>query len=132
MFHLGVVLMVIGSASSSAPGVLVGPDTYTEFVAKAVSVKKVNLRIANSDVSTLPPADFWEVEMEILSSTLHDAKTEEKIPGDPLDGRVLFHFPLTQEIKKGSRIEGRTFSRKEMSQRWHSQNSFLKRYKIIP
>ncbi len=136
-------LMPAMPAASSAPGVLEGPDTYDRFRATVTSVKKVSLQIADSDTSTLPPRDYWEVEMKIVtmetidvakeaSLTIQEANEEKKLPTPSAAGRVVsYHFPITDIIKVGFIIDGTTRSRSQMNNSWHSQNSFLASYKII-
>jgi hypothetical protein len=136
-------LMPVMPAASSAPGVLEGPDTYSRFTATVTSVKKVTLRIANSDVSSLPPQDYWEVEMKVVTLETFEIATnsslvtvgakEKKLPTPSEAGRVLsYHFPITDMIRVGFVIEGTTKSKSEMNSSWLSQNSFLASYAIIP
>ena len=131
-FAMGMFLMVTNPVSSSAPGVFKGPNTYLKFVAKVVSVKKVSLSIATSDVGAKPAEYFWEVQMDLLSAALFNADDDQKMDDSAELGRVVYHFPITEKILEGFQIEGVTESRKRISERWHSQNTFLKRFIIHP
>jgi hypothetical protein len=130
---LGVNFMFNNNASSSAPGVLEGINTYSKFVAKVIAVRKVTLTIANSDVSSDPPTKYWAVDMKIISLDVleYGSNLKQKTPNSK-DQMANYHFPITAVIKEGYTIEGETKSRQRMNESWHFQNTFLESYKIIP
>jgi len=130
---VGVNFMFNNNASSSAPATLEGINTYSKFVAKVIAVKKVTLSIANSDVSSDPPAEYWAVDMKIISLDVFEygSNLKQKTPTSK-DQMISYHFPITAVIKEGFTIEGETKSRQKMNESWLTQNTFLERYKIIP
>lgn len=120
------------SPSASPPAPLSGPNTYDEFKATVLSVKKVTLRLPNSDTSYGPPERFLEVRLAVEKSETFMADTEEKWKDTPKEERLdMVYVSEGEKVEPGDLLEGRTRPLLELSRGWRRAN-FLESYRITP